>query len=99
MIDGRDLEPGDIVIWRRTRYEFVSNGCGGTRGLACFNHKPIAVYRINKRGERIHPGAGTQCLSADECILDPPRCITCGEPLTDDDPVVTTLGPRCAKHF
>jgi hypothetical protein len=36
-------------------------------------------------------------------ITDPkpakPACLTCGKPLTDDDPVVTTLGPRCAKHF
>ena len=28
-----------------------------------------------------------------------PACITCGKPLTVDDPAVTTLGPRCARHF
>jgi hypothetical protein len=26
-------------------------------------------------------------------------CIKCGRPLTDDDPVVTTLGPRCRRCF
>ena len=28
-----------------------------------------------------------------------PRCLTCNTPLTGDDPVVTTLGPRCRRHF
>ena len=28
-----------------------------------------------------------------------PKCVTCGVTLTADDPAVTTLGPRCRKHF
>lgn len=28
-----------------------------------------------------------------------PCCVRCGVPLTADDPAVTTLGPRCRKHW
>jgi hypothetical protein len=30
---------------------------------------------------------------ADEAV----RCVRCGTPLTEDDPAVTTLGPRCRR--
>lgn len=97
MIDPNDLQPGDIVIWGIHRFEFVRAGCGGDPRLEkCPTNRPFAAYMVDNRGNRIAPGAGTHCISGDEVTRG---CITCGKPLTDEDPAVTTLGPRCKEHF
>ena len=47
-----------------------------------------------------YPHQDTIDCVCDNCVeRRQTHCLTCGKPLTADDPVVTTLGPRCREHF
>jgi hypothetical protein len=48
------------------------------------------------------PVLGTATIVDGKLVCEPepvPCCLNCGVTLTAADPAVTTLGPRCARHF